>query len=82
MCSHCGWLLLKCSTIGIGFNGAKTNFKHPTDEQLQHGYIFLATIIICSLSALNPFTRGRQQAFFDVVGKRGAILSTKAKESR
>ena len=21
----CGWLLLKCSTIGIGFNGANTN---------------------------------------------------------
>ena len=25
MCSHCGWLLLKCSAIGIGFNGAETN---------------------------------------------------------
>ena len=21
----CGWLLLKCSVIGIGFNGAETN---------------------------------------------------------
>ena len=25
LCSHGGWLLLKCSAIGIGFNGAKTN---------------------------------------------------------
>ena len=25
LCSHCGWLLLKCSAIGIGFNGAETN---------------------------------------------------------
>ena len=23
--SHAGWLLLKCSAIGIGFNGAETN---------------------------------------------------------
>ena len=22
LCSHSGWLLLKCSAIGIGFNGA------------------------------------------------------------
>ena len=22
---HCGWLLLKCSAVGIGFNGAETN---------------------------------------------------------
>ena len=22
---QCGWLLLKCSVIGIGFNGAETN---------------------------------------------------------
>ena len=27
LCSHCGWLLLKCSTIGIGFNGAETNCR-------------------------------------------------------
>ena len=26
LCSHCGWLLLKCSAIGIGFNGAETNY--------------------------------------------------------
>ena len=27
-CAHnyCGWLILKCSTIGIGFNGAATNY--------------------------------------------------------
>ena len=25
MCSHCGWLLLKCFTIGLGWNGAETN---------------------------------------------------------
>ena len=34
------------------------------------------------LSRRSPFTRGRQQALFDVEGKRGAILSTMAKESR
>ena len=27
LCSHCGWLLLKCSAIGIGFNGAETNCR-------------------------------------------------------
>ena len=25
LCSHAGWLLLKWSAIGIGFNGAETN---------------------------------------------------------
>ena len=25
LCSHGGWLLLKCSAISIGFNGAETN---------------------------------------------------------
>ena len=30
-----------------------THFRHPTDEQLQHRYIFLATTTICSLSTLN-----------------------------
>ena len=25
LCSHGGWLLLKCSAVGIGFNGAETN---------------------------------------------------------
>ena len=33
-----------------------THFRHPTDEQLQHSYIFLATTIICSLSTLNTLT--------------------------
>ena len=58
LCSHCGWLLLKCSAIGIGFNGAETNCRIApilgillmnscnTDK-------FLATTIICSLSTLN-----------------------------
>ena len=26
MCSHCGWRLLKRSTIGVGFNGAEMNY--------------------------------------------------------
>ena len=30
LCSHGGWLLLKCSAIG------GTHFRHPTDEQLGH----------------------------------------------
>ena len=30
----------------------------------------------------SPAARGRQQALFDVVGKRGATSSTMAKESR
>ena len=25
LCSHGGWLLLTCSAVGIGFNGAETN---------------------------------------------------------
>ena len=25
LCSHGGWFLLKCSAVGIGFNGAETN---------------------------------------------------------
>ena len=29
-----------------------THFRHPTDEQLQHRYIFLVTTIICNLSTL------------------------------
>jgi len=37
LCSHCGWLLQKCSAVGIGFNGAETNCGI---EQLQHRYIF------------------------------------------
>ena len=51
MCSHCRWLLLECFIVGIRFNGAETNrqtkllwnctdFRHPTDQQLQHSYIF------------------------------------------
>ena len=39
-------ILLKCSAVGIGFNGARnqlwncTHFMNSTDEQLQHRYIF------------------------------------------
>ena len=29
LCSHNGWVFLKCATIG-------THFRHPSDEQLQH----------------------------------------------
>ena len=32
-----------------------THFGHPTDEQLGHVDIFLATTKICSLSTLNSF---------------------------
>ena len=58
MCSHCGWLLLKCSTVVIGFNGAETNcgIAHILGILLMNSYntdIFLATTIICSLSTLN-----------------------------
>ena len=59
LCSHGGWLLLNCSAIGIGFNGAETNcgiarilgilLKNSWDSQIY----FLATTIICSLSNLN-----------------------------
>ena len=59
LCSHGGWLLLKCSAIGIGFNGAETNcgiarilgilLMNSWDTQIY----FLATTIICSLSTLN-----------------------------
>ena len=58
LCSHCGWLLLKCSAIGIGFNGAETNcgIAHILGILLMNSCntdIFcLATTIICSLSAL------------------------------
>ena len=59
---HGGWLLLKCSAIGIGFNGAETNcgiarilgilLMNSWDKQIY----FLATTIICSLSTLNLHT--------------------------
>ena len=60
--SHCGWLL-KGSAVGIGFNGAETNCRiahilgilYWWTVAIQSGQIcfFLATTIICSLSALN-----------------------------
>ena len=41
-CSHCGWLLLKCSAIGIGFNGAETNcgIAHILGILLKNSYEF------------------------------------------
>ena len=61
LCSHCGWLLLKCSAIGIGFNGAETNCRiaHILGILLMNSCNtdkFLATTIICSLSTLNPLS--------------------------
>ena len=46
LCSHCGWLLLKCSAIGIGFNGAETNCEiaHILGILLMNSY----EIQICS----------------------------------
>ena len=70
-CGHCGWLL-KCYAIGIGFNGAKTNwgnsthFRHPTDEQLRHVDTFWATTVICSLSTLNWLVQKRQMIWSDL----------------
>ena len=58
LCSHCGWLLLKCSAIGIGFNGAETNCRiaHILGILLMNSCntdIFLATTVVCGLSTLN-----------------------------
>ena len=55
-----GWLLMKCCTVGIGFNGAETNcgIAHTLGILLMNScntVIFLATTIICSLSTLNCF---------------------------
>ena len=46
-----------------------THFRHPTDEQLQHRCIFLATTIICSLSTLNlyNFYRGNGKLAVEIV---------------
>ena len=46
LCSHCGWLLLKCSAIGIGFNEAETNcgIAHILGILLMNSY----EIKICS----------------------------------
>ena len=57
-CSHCGWLLLKCSAIGIGFNGAETNCRiaHILGILLMNSCNtdrFLATTVVCGLSTLN-----------------------------
>ena len=59
LCSHCGWLLLKCSAIGIGFNGAETNCRiaHILGILLMNSCNtdrFLATTVVYGLSTLNP----------------------------
>ena len=61
LCSHCGWLLLKCSAIGIGFNGAETNCRiaHILGILLMNSCNtdrFLATTVVCGLSTLNYIT--------------------------
>ena len=40
LCSHCGWLLLKCSAVRIGFNGAETNcgIAHTLGILLMNSY--------------------------------------------
>ena len=58
LCSHCGWLLLKCSAIGIGFNGAETNCRiaHILGILLMNSCNtdrFLATTVVYGLSSLN-----------------------------
>ena len=60
LCSHCGWLLLKCSAIGIGFNGAETNCRiaHILGILLMNSCNtdrFLATTVVCGLSTLNCY---------------------------
>ena len=60
LCSHCGWLLLKCSAIGIGFNGAETNCRiaHILGILLMNSCNtdrFLATTVVCGLSTLNRY---------------------------
>ena len=76
LCSHCGWLLLKCSAIGIGFNGAETNCRiaHILGILLMNSCNtdrFLATTVVCGLSTLNlvcnaasEFLKGFCSCFF------------------
>jgi len=58
---HCGSLLLKCSAIGIGFNGAENNCgtAHILGILLMNSYdtYFLATTIICHLFTLNIYAQ-------------------------
>ena len=63
LCSHCGWLLLKCSAIGIGFNGAETNCRiaHILGILLMNSCNtdrFLAATVVCGLSTLNTIFPG------------------------
>ena len=65
LCSHCGWLLLKCSAIGIGFNGAETNCRiaHILGILLMNSCNtdrFLATTVVYGLSTLNWSTHHYQ----------------------
>ena len=58
LCSRCGWLLLKCSAVGIGFNGAETNCRiaHILGILLMNSCNtdrFLATTVVYGLSTLN-----------------------------
>ena len=51
-------ILLKCSAVGMSFNGPQTNcgIAHILGILLMNSYntdIFLATTVICSLSTLN-----------------------------
>ena len=55
-----GWLLLKCSAIGIGFNGAETNCRiaHILGILLMNSCNtdrFLATTVDYGLSTLNTW---------------------------
>ena len=64
LCSHCGWLLLKCSAIGIGFNGAETNCRiaHILGILLMNSCNtdrFLATTVVYGLSTLNHLSQPR-----------------------
>ena len=73
LCSNCGWLLLKCSAIGIGFNGAETNCRiaHILGILLMNSCNtdrFLATTVVYGLSSLicrNVFGMFEAILFFD-----------------
>ena len=74
LCSHCGWLLLKCSAIGIGFNGAETNCRiaHILGILLMNSCNtdrFLATTVVYGLSTLNGHYKAEAQ---------GSLLNSRA----
>ena len=82
LCSHCGWLLLKCSAIGIGFNGAETNCRiaHILGILLMNSCNtdrFLATTVVYGLSALTLIDNDvRHHRGQNVVDSRGALFTT------